>query len=195
MPFKKSFSRKINNSAKVKVLAIMQNKKKMLVSVLLFCSLFLNAQSFPHNIGSISITDSLSLGQINYMYFNQGRCIIIETGLAVLKEKKVQSGNFSLNCHEAESNISFVPCPLTVYPNPTANLTNVSTTACYNAYVWLKGLMIVSNIAGQIIDKREIVVADLRSGIRVNLTTLSAGTYLITVVFQSVKQTIKVIKI
>jgi hypothetical protein len=155
----------------------------------------LNAQGFTYSIGSISITDSVSLGQINYLHFNQGRCIIIESGLAVLKAKQTIVGKFSPNCIEGNQAPSFVPCPLSVYPNPTSSYTYVRTTGCYNAYVWLKGIMMVTNMAGQVIDKREIVIADLRAGVRINLANQSAGTYLITVVFQSVTQTIKVIKI
>jgi hypothetical protein len=147
----------------------------------------------PYVLGSIgSLTDSAP-SHINYAFFNNGKCLQLESGLGVINKKVKVSGRFTPVCPEVIS--KFNSCELIGYPNPTRDFTFIRSSGCFDTYNFLKGSLIVTNALGQVIKARDIVIADLRVGLRVDLRNQAAGFYYAKVQFQGEIKTIKIIKL
>lgn len=168
---------------------------KIFTTLMLFMvTMSVNGQmKFPYVFGSVgSLTDSAP-SHINYAFINNGKCLQLESGLGVIKKKANVSGRFTPICPEVIN--KFSSCELIGYPNPTRDFTFIRSSGCFDTYNFLKGSLVVTNALGQVIKARDIVIADLRVGLRVDLRNQAAGFYYAKVQFQGEIKTIKIIKL
>ncbi len=173
---------------------IMLLSKWIVSGLMLFAVITTKAQmQAPYVMGSIgSITDGAP-SHINYTFFNSGKCLQLESGLGLIKKKTKVLGKFTPVCPEIIG--KFNSCELIGYPNPTRDFTYIRTSGCFDTYNFLKGTLQVINVLGQVIQARDIVIADLRSGLKIDLRNQAAGYYYAKVQFQGEIKTIKIIKL
>lgn len=171
----------------------MLSGKWIITPLLLLSAMMCKAQlQVPYVLGSIGMTDSTP-SHLNYAFFNNGKCLQLESGIGVIGKKIKVTGKFTPVCPEIIT--QFSACPLVGYPNPTSNYTYIRTSGCFDTYNFLKGTLVVSNANGKVILSRDIVIADLRAGLRIDLSSHTAGFYYAKVQFQGQVQTIKIIKL
>jgi hypothetical protein len=174
-------------------LLTMLSSKLIITLLLLITAMFCKAQlQVPYVLGSIGMTDSTPT-HLNYAFFNNGKCLQLESGIGVIGKKIKVTGKFTPVCPEIIS--QFSACPLVGYPNPTSNYTYIRTSGCFDTYNFLKGTLVVNNAGGKVILARDIVIADLRAGLRIDLSSHTAGFYYAKIQFQGQIQTIKIIKL
>lgn len=147
----------------------------------------------PYVLGSIGSITASSPSHINYVFFDNGKCLQLESGLGVIKKRSFVAGKFTPVCPEIIS--QFNSCTLIGYPNPTRDYIYIRSQGCFDTYNFLKGTLLVTNVIGQTILVRDIVIADLRAGLRIDLVNHAPGFYYAKVQFQSTVKTIKIIKI
>lgn len=172
----------------------MLSNKSILTFLLVFTTIVAKAQlQVPYVLGSIGSLTESAPSHINYAFFNNGKCLQLESGLGVINKKAKVPGRFTPVCPEIIS--KFNSCELIGYPNPTRDFTFIRSSGCFDTYNFLKGSLIVTNALGQVIKARDIVIADLRVGLRVDLRNQAAGFYYAKVQFQGEIKTIKIIKL
>ncbi len=167
---------------------------KWIITLILFTSAVTGKgqMQVPYVLGSIGMTDSTP-SHLNYAFFNNGKCLQLESGIGVIGKKIKVTGKFTPVCPEIIT--QFSACPLVGYPNPTSNYTFIRTSGCFDTYNFLKGTLVVSNVNGKVILSRDIVIADLRAGLKIDLSSHTAGFYYAKIQFQGQVQTIKIIKL
>lgn len=173
---------------------IMLSSKPIITVILLFFVITVKAQmQVPYVLGSIGSLTESAPSHINYAFFNNGKCLQLESGLGVINKKIKVTGKFTPVCPEIIT--QFSACPLVGYPNPTSNYTYIRTSGCFDTYNFLKGTLVVNNGNGKVIMARDIVIADLRAGLKIDLSSHTAGFYYAKIQFQNEVQTIKIIKL
>lgn len=165
-------------------------RNKLFILFLIFSAAANGQLLYPSALGGIVMKDS-NMAQINYTFVDSGKCLLLSNGLSLFP-KRINYTKFTPACPEIPN---FKPCPLIAYPNPAKDFSTVQTVGgCFNTYVWLKGRMVVLTALGQEILSKEILVDDLRKGIKVDLRRFAAGVYFVHITFQNTKQNLKIIK-
>lgn len=171
-------------------LFIMSNR--LLLVLLLASTSCIGQMKIPFTIGSIGNINTSST-QMCYTFVDNGKCLVLQNGLGVLKDRPQNTGKFTPVCPELTS--VFRSCPLTAYPNPTKDFVTVRTAGCFDSYYFLKGTLQVVTELGQVILSKNVVIADLRAGVRIDLRNYASAAYFVKVEFQQEVKTLKIVKI
>jgi hypothetical protein len=175
----------------------MIRKLLILVLLLLVKSKAEAQMKAPFSFSSISI-GSNAAQQMNYTYIDNGKCIFLSSGLSVFIRKPLTTAQFIAACIAppvTPGTIIFNTFPISGYPNPTSDFVLIKAPGYSTAYNLIPCTLIVTNGVGQLVSKKEILVQDLRAGVRIDLKNQVSGVYYVTTIIDNIRENFKILKI
>lgn len=163
-------------------------------AIFLFCMLFptlLVAQnSGRFTMGIIGNQGGSDFVYSSFVVIPGSNCIDIESGLRFLLKRG--NGDFSIGCIEKQ-NQNIVE--LTSFPNPAVDFTIVKPLTAIPQITSNEYFIQVSDYRGKVYEQIKTDFAGLNSGIRISMSNLTRGYYIINITSKSeVFQSLKIIK-
>ena len=162
--------------------------KYWILGMVVFSTSLLKAQTpvfVMSSIGALPGTNS-TISAMNFK--SDAACLDVQTGVVVLKGER-NVGAFAMNC---EVTLKFNTLGVKLFPNPVRNATKVKflnappLTETFNLSIW--------NTEGAMIATRKETGYNLFQGLTMDLSSLSAGTYVLKVESSNFVDAIKFIK-
>lgn len=146
--------------------------------------------SAKFTMGVIGNQGSSDFVYSSYVVIPGSNCIDVEAGLRFLLKRG--NGDFSIGCVEKQ-NQNVVE--LTSFPNPANDFTIVKPLTTIPQITSNEYFIQVADYRGKVYEQLKTDFAGLNSGIRISLSKLSKGYYIITINSKSeVFQSLKIIK-
>lgn len=163
--------------------------------VILFFSIILPSMIVAQDSGRFTMGFIGNQGGSEIVYSSPvvipgSNCIDVEAGLRFLLKRG--NGDFSIGCIEKQ-NQNIVE--LTSYPNPAVDFTIVKPLTTIPQIASNEYFIQVSDYRGKVYEQLKTDFVGLTNGIRLSLSNLTRGYYLVTITSKSqVFQTLKIIK-
>lgn len=164
------------------------NKRQLLLLIGLISQVFLIKAQSNFVFSSVGNFSNANIVSAPVQFKSVNNCIDVQTGMAILKGERAQ-GIFVVNCALEED---FSHLGLRLYPNPvTANsilrlIYTPQLTKLFKVQVWTE--------EGKLIQTRSETGYSLYQGIKMNLSHLHAGGYILMVESEKQREYIKFLK-